>query len=77
MKTGHDGDCSIYASLDNSDMPEAGICTCGYGRERLRRGDYSEIYSRELSAKLQARRNVGSLVSQIEAHLEDRDGRKK
>ena len=32
MLKNHAGDCSIYASLCNN-VPEAGICTCGYGYE--------------------------------------------
>lgn len=47
----HDGDCSIYVSLDNN-IPEAGICTCGYGHELVWHGDYSQIYSKELIEKL-------------------------
>jgi len=53
MKTKHDGDCTIYASLDNEN-PEDGICTCGYGHQR--RGDESEMYSRELQEELRFRR---------------------
>ena len=44
MKTQHDSDCSIYATLDNIGMPEAGICTCGYGLKQMRKGDYLESY---------------------------------
>jgi len=52
MKTRHDGDCSIYASLDNS-IPEAGICTCGYGHQMKRKGINTIMYSRELLKKLE------------------------
>lgn len=52
MKTQHDGDCTIYASLSNS-SPEVGICTCGYGLQLIRRGDWSQIYSQELIKKLE------------------------
>jgi len=57
MKTQHDGDCSIYACLSNN-IPEAGICTCGYGHQ-LRRGDgYSKMYSEELEQKLEIEGNL-------------------
>jgi hypothetical protein len=53
-KTRHDGDCSIYASLDNLGMPEAGICTCGFGHEKLREnGSPEHMYSRELAKELE------------------------
>lgn len=48
----HDGDCTIYSSLHNGN-PESGICTCGYGLERIRNGDWSQIYSEELQTKLE------------------------
>lgn len=49
----HDGDCSIYASLDNIGVPEAGICTCGSGHKHLRKTGGSEhLYSRELRLKI-------------------------
>lgn len=53
MKTKHDGDCPIYACLDNG-RPENGICVCGYGWDYLTRnaGDYSELYSDELKRKI-------------------------
>jgi len=51
MKTQHDGDCTIYSTLINGN-PESGVCTCGYGLERLRMGNGSEMYSSELVAKL-------------------------
>jgi len=54
MRTKHDGDCSIYASLDNYGVPEAGICTCGYGHQELgKTGDLSKLYSEELMKKLE------------------------
>jgi len=53
MKTRHDGDCTIYASLINGN-PEDGICTCGYGHQLKRRGDYSEMYSKERLEKIEA-----------------------
>ena len=53
MKTRHDGDCSIYASLSNISMPEAGICTCGFAHQEKIKGDGSEdMYSRELEEKM-------------------------
>jgi hypothetical protein len=52
MKTDHDGDCTIYSSLINQ-RPEDGICTCGYGWELARSGDRSELYSEELTQKLE------------------------
>jgi len=51
MKTKHDGDCTIYSSLING-SPENGICTCGYGWQRVREGNWSEMYSRELRGVL-------------------------
>lgn len=49
-KDNHAGDCTIYASLINN-TPESGICTCGYGWRRVREGDWSEMYSKELQEK--------------------------
>lgn len=60
-KTRHDGDCTIYASLDNIGMPEAGICTCGYGHQKNRQdGHQDEMYSQELKKnwKNRAERNT-------------------
>ena len=53
MKTKHDGDCSFYATLTEG-VPEAGICTCGYAHQLKCGGDCSEMYSKELIAKIQA-----------------------
>lgn len=50
-KIRHDGDCTIYASLINH-SPECGICTCGYGWQRVREGDWSEMYSGDLEERL-------------------------
>lgn len=44
--TGHAGDCTIYASLVNM-TPLDGICTCGYGWECVRRGDWDKMFSEE------------------------------
>lgn len=53
MRTRHDGDCTIYASLSNYSLVEAGICTCGYGHEKRRRdGNDDEMYSKELEEKI-------------------------
>ncbi len=41
-------------------MPEAGICTCGYGLELSRQEDWSEMYSSELQEKL-IKENCGVL----------------
>ncbi len=68
MKTRHDGDCSIYASLDNN-IPEAGICTCGYGHQLMGQEDYSQMYSEELRKKLEkntAKINLENLTSSEE-----------
>jgi hypothetical protein len=55
MKTDHDGDCSIYASLSNYGMPEAGICTCGYGHQKNRQdGLMGDMYSKDLINKLES-----------------------
>lgn len=55
IKTKHDGDCTIYAVLENIGMPEAGICTCGYGHQYrvFNDGDDKELYSQELRNKLE------------------------
>lgn len=44
MKTQHDGDCTIYASL-MGEWPSNGICTCGYAHEQKREvnPNYMEI----------------------------------
>ena len=47
IKTRHDGDCTIYSCLHNG-SPENGICTCGYGHQIIIKGDWSEMYSKEL-----------------------------
>lgn len=62
MKTRHDGDCSIYASLSNVGMQEAGVCTCGYGHQLIGKGDYSQMYSEELLKKLEEK-NEGREIS--------------
>lgn len=47
MRERHDGDCTIYALLENHN-PTDGICTCGYGWECVRKSGYrSEMYSHE------------------------------
>lgn len=50
MSDRHAGDCSIYMSLIN-DRPEAGICTCGYGWELRKTGDWSQVFSKERQEK--------------------------
>ena len=42
----HAGDCTIYAALING-TPLDGICTCGYGLECVRRGDWDKMFSTE------------------------------
>lgn len=42
----HAGDCTIYSSLING-MPYDGICTCGYGWDCVRNGDYRNMFSKE------------------------------
>jgi hypothetical protein len=42
----HSGDCTIYAAMENRNSTD-GICTCGYGLQRLREGDCSELLSKE------------------------------
>lgn len=51
MKTGHDGDCSIYSCLCNGN-PEDGICTCGYGHQQRYNGKDEEMYSWEVLMKI-------------------------
>ncbi len=46
MKTRHDGDCTIYAAMQNG-RPWDGICTCGHGWEEFRKGNSSEMMSEE------------------------------
>lgn len=57
MKTRHDSDCTIYADSEKVDLPEAGICTCGYGRQFIRQsgGDGSKMYSKELLKRLESK----------------------
>ncbi len=55
MRTRHYGDCPIYASLSN-DLPECGICCCGYGWELVGKGDWSEMYSKELEKEMKFRK---------------------
>ena len=43
----HEGDCTIYSSLGNQ-RPVDGVCTCGYGLQLVREGNWSEMYSKEL-----------------------------
>lgn len=52
----HDGDCTIYSSLVNGSALD-GICTCGYGWECVRHGDWEKMFSDEW---LEARKNHGS-----------------
>ena len=72
MKTRHDGDCSIYASLDNN-IPEAGVCTCGYGHQLRGQADYSQRYSKELSEKLE--KNAGYINLENLTSFKDFQGR--
>lgn len=59
MKSNHDGDCSIYASLVNRN-PEDGICNCGYGLQELRKsGDKQEMYSEEKKEVIKQKINGG------------------
>ena len=46
VRARHDGDCTIYGSLING-TPLDGICTCGYGWECVRDGDWSKMFSQE------------------------------
>ena len=57
MKTKHDRDCTIYVDLKKVDLPEAGICTCGYGRQFIKQndGDGSEMYSRQFLNELESK----------------------
>ena len=47
-RTRHDGDCTIYAAMHG--RPYDGVCTCGYGWQRVRKNDYSEMYSAQREA---------------------------
>ena len=46
--TRHDGDCSFYSYIINGNIWD-GICTCGYGRDKMGdpEYDYSEMVSTE------------------------------
>lgn len=46
LKPKHSEDCTFYSSLVNG-RPEDGICTCGYGLEQVRKGNYDELVSEE------------------------------
>ncbi len=63
MRTRHDGDCTIYASLIN-DRPEVGICTCGYGWQYVWQfdGDFKHMYSEELQNKLKDEKDISKKV---------------
>lgn len=76
MKSRYDGDCSIYACLSNN-IPEAGICTCGYGHQLMIKEDYSKMYSKELSEKLEKESNLNgkglyNTIQQLKQKLESR-----
>ena len=53
MKTRHDCDCTIYASMSRGlsvgalCFPTAGICTCGYGWQFVWTLNWSQMYSEE------------------------------
>ena len=53
MRTDHDGDCTIYASIIEGKHIECtdGICTCGYGWEQVRKGDWSKMFSYDLKER--------------------------
>ena len=67
-KTKHDSDCTIYADLKKIDLPEAGICTCGYGRQFIKQngGDGSEMYSKQLLSKLENKVEKGVFITNEE-----------
>jgi deoxyribodipyrimidine photolyase-like uncharacterized protein len=50
-KHAHDGDCTIYASLENG-LATDGVCTCGYGQELARKDDWSEMFSAEFTDRV-------------------------
>lgn len=54
MKTNHDSNCTIFRAITGREND--GICTCGFGVERLQEGDPSEMYSKELAAVNKQRR---------------------
>jgi hypothetical protein len=53
MKTQHDTLCSVNLPLDGTSRPEAGICICGYGFEQSQKGNYNEMYSKQLTEKME------------------------
>ena len=55
-KTKHDGDCKIYAALENPDNCLNGVCICGYGKQILKKQEsYREMCSQELLDELRAK----------------------
>lgn len=42
----HDGDCTIYSAIENGNATD-GICTCGFGLQKKRHLDYTEMFSDE------------------------------
>lgn len=71
MKIRHDGDCTIYACLHEKSPPEHGICTCGYGWQLVREGDWSQMYSKELQGKLEKEAKEKGLTKPIEDILKE------
>jgi len=65
-RDGHDGDCTIYASLINN-SPTDGICTCGYGWRQVRKSNWDHMYSEEREAKMME----GVSPEDVEKSLED------
>jgi len=62
MKTKHDPTCMILVARTGTAHENAGVCTCGFGAERLREGDPTEMYSAELVAVNKQRRQENQKV---------------
>ena len=52
----HAGDCTVYAALFNG-SPTDGICTCGFGWQHVRKGDWSFMYSQERLSLISTKEN--------------------
>jgi len=57
MKTRHDGYCTVFSALCNG-MPWDGICTCGFGWQKVSEGNgnYSEMTSEEKRLQMKVKR---------------------
>ena len=74
----HENQCSIYLSQSHI-IPEAGICTCGYGLTVLQnRGSYQEMYSQkrkleivERLTNLRTENRCNTMIRRLEDRTKD------